>query len=487
MANTIYLLAGSVVANLTLFISNLLMARIFDPTNYGIITIVVSINSFFLLIADMGVAMAVTKFIAEDTQDQERISRLVSSALKLTVGFSLVAMVLLVSLSAWLAKAVFHQEIGLLLRVSAVWIASSLFFRVCTGVFNGFQRMGFSFVNSILFNGLRFIALITVICLDLGIDGVVAGWSFAYLVSLFLMILLFLFFLRKWGIKLQWTSGHERRIFKYGMYLALPFLGIYLIPYLLNIIIGWLSTADDVGYLAISFSLASLSFLVLTPVSNVLLPIASEAFASDDWERVSTIGKLNFKYLWLLSFGVLAFLSFFGEKLITLLYGAEYVGTVDALVIIAFAVFFESVKATTDPLLNGTKYARTVTRIEILKFALIVGLGIGLVYVRGVTGAATAIVIAYFVSAALKMYQVQKRLNVSLVGIAVEFVPLVLALVLFIYLGLPAWLFVILTVVIIVYRRLVPVRELQMMFSFFRAVMNYRDSRCLETWSTNWR
>jgi stage V sporulation protein B len=470
MVNTIYSLASSMVASLAILLSNILTARSFDPANYGIITTVISVNTFFFLVADMGIATAMTKFIAEDTQDRERISRLLPSALKLTAGVALVAMGLLVSTSGWLARMVFHQEIGLLLVVSAAWIVSSLFFRVSNGVFNGFQRMEFSLVNTTLLNGLRLLALVVAVYLGLGVSAVVVGWSFTYTAALFLMVLLLLFFLRKKGFTLRWASGYERRIIKYGVYLALPFLGIYLIPHLLNMIMGWLSTMENVAYMSISLSLASLSFVVLTPVSNVLLPVASEAFAGDNWQRMSTVGRLAFKYLWLVSFGGLCFLAFFGEELITFLYGTEYVAAGDVLLIMAFSAFFESAKVITDPLLNGTKYARTVTWIEILKFSLVSGLGIGLIYLSGITGAAVTILVAYSASTGLKMYQVHKRLNIDLTSIAVQFTPLVLVLALFTYFDLPVWLFAIIAGAIIVCQRMISMREVRTTLSLFTSV-----------------
>jgi O-antigen/teichoic acid export membrane protein len=460
-ANTIYLLAGSAAANLFLFLSNILMARLLDPADYGLVTLVISINSLFFMVADMGVATAVTKLVAEDVGDRERTVRLLVSALRLTGVFSLIAMVLLVTLSPWLSRVVFRQDMTHLLMISSVWIVCSLFSRVLTGVFNGFQHMEFSLINSILFNGSRFLALIITLCLSRGVTSIVVGFSLAYIAALVPMTSLFLLFLKRKNLALKWVRGYERHILRYGVYLTLPFLGIYLTPYLLNMLVGWLSAVENVAHLSISLSLASLSFVVLAPVSTVLLAATSKAFADGEWQRISVLARFSFRLLWIFSLSVLFLLAFFGDRLIVLLYGAEYAAAQEALVIMAFAVFFESAKMITDPLLNGTEYARTVTWIELAKFALICVLGSELIYLKGILGAGIAILIAYSVSTALKIYQVRKRLDIDLISPAIEFVPLVIALAAFVRFDLPAWLFALLAVAFVFWRGMIPIGELR--------------------------
>lgn len=474
--SALYLVAGSIIANLALFLSSILMARSFDPGNYGLITLVLSTNSLFLLIADMGIPMAVTKFVAEEPRNHQRVSGILSSAVTLTGGFSLVAMALFVILSSWLATAVFHADIGPLLRMSSVWIACTLLHRVLIGVFNGLQHMGYSFASTLLLSGLRFLSLIGAIYLELGVSGVIAGWSVAFLLALLLQVVLLIRFLHNQGITLRWSPGLERQLFMYGVYLALPFLGTYLIPYLLNMTMGWLSAAENVALLAVSLSLASLSFAILTPASNALLALASEAFANKDRQRMRTVGVLAFKYLWLISFGCLCMLAFFGKKLTALFYGPEYVAAGPALAIMAFAVFFESAKVVTDPLLNGTKYARTVTKIEFLKFALIAGLGSIFIYLNGITGAGLAILIAYAFSSCLKVYQVHRKLDIDLSGTALRFIPLLLVLAVFVWLGLAAWAFVVFAVLYVLSQKMLTLNELRSFLAHLAHTLRFRGN-----------
>ena len=466
-ANTAYLMTGSVFANLTMFVSGVLMARFFSPAEYGVITLIISINAFFILIPDIGIPIAVTKFIPENITEPKQLSAIISSSLKLVGILSIIAITILFLSSGWLTRTFFDQDVKRLLQISAIWIGCYLLFKVTCGAYNGFQCMGFSLINILLFEGLRFTALIAVICLGGGIYSIIIGWTVAKITAVLCVLIIFLYFLTKKNIKLQWNTGCELRIIKYGIYLAIPFLGIYLIPYLLNILIGWLLTTESVAFMAISLSLSSLSFLFLLPISKAMFPAISQAFANDNMQQISSLAEFSFKYVWLLSFSILFLLTFFADRIITLIYGTKYLAASTPLIVMAFAVFFESSKAITNPMLNGTKYAKTVAIIETLKFILILILGITLIYFKGITGAAIALLIAYLVSTILKMYQVKKALDINLIETAMEFIPLVIAIIIFLMLKLPAWLFAILAIAYIVYRKLISVQEICLIRKLF--------------------
>ena len=465
ISNTTYLIAAAIFANVAMFLTNVLMARHFEPADYGVITLIISISMSLMLLADMGIPMALTTFIPEDIADANHLGRLISSAFMLTSILALTAMAVLFFSSSWIAEVFISKTNIRLIYMSISWVGCYLLFRVINSVFHGFQCMVYSLVSTLLFEGIRMVVLITILCLGLGINFVVAGWTISQLIGICLIIIIFLAFLRKKGIKLQRTSNQKLRIIRYSIYLVLPFLGMHLAPYLLKILMGWLSNAGDVAFLTVALSLSSLPLLFLTPVSTSFLPIVSEAHTHANWQRMKILSEVSLKYLLLLSFGALFLLSFYGDKIIILIYGSKYLAANNSLIIIAFAVFFESSKTITNPLLTGTKHARTITRIELLKFILIGSLGIGFILTNGITGAATALLTSYIFSTILKIQQVQKKLNINLARIALEFVPLVSALALFVFFKLPAWLFVVLALTVIFYRKMVSIHELRIILT----------------------
>lgn len=474
--NTAYLIIWTIFANAAMFFSNILMARSFSPADYGTITLIISINAAFVLISDMGISTAITKLIPENITNPCNLNKLISDALKLAVLLSAIATAVLLFSSASLTNTFIHRDMKILLDISSVWIICYLFLRIINGIFSGFQQMAYTLITTVLFDGLRFVALCIAIYAGFGINGVIIGWTLAKIAAILSITFVFMTFLRQKNVKLQRRSDYKLPIMKYGLYFTMPFLGGYLTPYLLNVMTGWFSTSQSVALLSISLSLSSITFLFSQPIATILLPVTSEAFAADNLQRISPLAKVAIKYICLLSFGILCLLVFFENRIIILIYGEKYSAAGLPLIIMAIAAFFESSKAVTTPLLNGTKYAKTVAIIEILKFAIILGVGTMLIYIKGPIGAAAALASAYLVSSTLKIYQVKKVLGIDLIKPVIEFIPLIIALIIFILLKLPAWIFAIIAISYVIYRKLFEIREIYAVLQLFVTVNKCKNS-----------
>ena len=445
--NSVYLVVGSIFANMTLFLSYVLLARFFEPGDYGTIMLVISVNAIFVLIAEMGVPVALTKFIPEEIQNPQQVGMLISSGLKIAMGSSIIFAIMLYVFSPVLSSIFFDNDVELLLKVTTIWVFCLLFYRLIIGVFNGYQEMKFSLISTFLFDGLRFLFLVIAVLFASTAGGIITAWSAAMIIGLLVIASFFFFFLKKRNVKIMWASNQELRIIRYSVFLALPFLGIYFIPYLFNLLIGCFSISENVAFFSISLSLSSAIFLFAIPLSNVLMPAASEAYASGDWSKIKMSSRAFLKYLWLFSFVILFTLCFFGRHIITFIYGENYIIAAGPLAVVAFAVFIESSKVVTNPLLNGTKHARTVTLIEAIRFGLIFGLGSIFIYLKGINGAAITLLIANSVSTVLKIYRVRKDLDVDLVDIILQFAPLVILLSTFVFFNLPLSLLIMYSII----------------------------------------
>ena len=448
--NSVYLVVGSIFANMTLFLSYVLLARFFEPGDYGTIMLVISVNAIFVLIAEMGVPVALTKFIPEEIQNPQQVGMLISSGLKIAMGSSIIFAIMLYVFSPVLSSIFFDNDVELLLKVTTIWVFCLLFYRLIIGVFNGYQEMKFSLISTFLFDGLRFLFLVIAVLFASTAGGIITAWSAAMIIGLLVIASFFFFFLKKRNVKIMWASNQELRIIRYSVFLALPFLGIYFIPYLFNLLIGCFSISENVAFFSISLSLSS------------------EAYASGDWSKIKMSSRAFLKYLWLFSFVILFTLCFFGRHIITFIYGENYIIAAGPLAVVAFAVFIESSKVVTNPLLNGTKHARTVTLIEAIRFGLIFGLGSIFIYLKGINGAAITLLIANSVSTVLKIYRVRKDLDVDLVDIILQFAPLVILLSTFVFFNLPWWLFGAVGIAIILYLKMLSLNEIRIILSLFR-------------------
>jgi stage V sporulation protein B len=466
LRNSIYVLLGSVVANLLLFVANLLLARLWGRAGFGRFVLVTNTNLFFILVFDFGVSLAATKFVSESTGEQKHdsLERVIFSSLIFTFLFGLVATVFLFVGSSLLAERLYNEDIGFLLKLSSLWIWMVFLLRLITAFFDGFQRMELALAVTVVTEVLRFASAIVCFLMGWSIVGAVWGWLVAYSLSLVVAALLLLWFFRREGVRWHYQWGTPRKLLGYGFYLHLPNVGRAIVPIVMNMILGWFATADDVSLYAVCQSLTTLSFLVLMPFSRALFPAASEAFAADNRDLISRIGNISLKYVGLISFVVLCGFSLLSREILWLTYGPEYVEAVGILTILAFAVFLESFRVVADPLLAGTQFARTVTEIEIARSLVAIALGMLLIKHYGTVGAALTILVAYGVNALLKMIQLRKKLAMD-AYVAMRFVAPILCLLIWLYFGFPPWLLVVVVVPLVVLQRLITIKELQIILN----------------------
>jgi O-antigen/teichoic acid export membrane protein len=405
--NSTYLFGGGVVSNLCLIGSNLLLANLMSPSDYGMVVLVVSINSIVLHLSDLGVSTGTTKFLAEylSRRTQRDVESLIGLSFRITLISALISMALLYFLSDLLATYVFKKEVSPYVKISVLWILPYAWMRIITAIFYGFQEMKATFWASLVREPLRIFSLIILIGFGLTVERVMVSWT----IAIILVGMIFTWLLRRFfkSREIRWTYHSKGRndLIRYSLYLFLPYLGTWILPLVTNALIGRFGQLEEVSYFAASLSLASISYLVFLPLSNALMPAVSGALGS---QEIGPVSRSLIKYVGMTSFFVLAVLCFWGDHLLKVLYGLSYLSAYPILVLLAFSVFFDSFTIISDPLLKGSQYARLTTVLEVTRIGLLLILGTLLIFLYGAKGAGITFLVLYAGSGVWKLYFVEK-------------------------------------------------------------------------------
>ncbi|HMA76129.1 MAG TPA: oligosaccharide flippase family protein, partial [Candidatus Krumholzibacteriaceae bacterium] len=104
--------SGLVYGNINRFLYTALLARWVGTEYLGIYSIANSIILIGEVLAKMGLEVGVMRFVSRlnPELDRDQIKRLIRSALKATVLFSSIIMILLILSSGWLAKDIFKES-----------------------------------------------------------------------------------------------------------------------------------------------------------------------------------------------------------------------------------------------------------------------------------------------------------------------------------------------------------------------------------------
>lgn len=151
ISDSVYSLISSLVLKAVVFISSIIIARIFGPEEFGKYGIVISTVNMVMIFASLGLGMTLTKYVAEYKDDPYRLSSYVIGSISIGLGLSTIISVCLYALSTDLAIYFFHDEtLSPLLKFSALMVFSNCFIGLSVGALQGFRQFKLLFYSNVL-------------------------------------------------------------------------------------------------------------------------------------------------------------------------------------------------------------------------------------------------------------------------------------------------------------------------------------------------
>jgi len=462
--NTFFYFISGLIANLSLFLINVILARLLGKDSYAIIVLLTSVAGIAIVISNFGISDATTKFVAEQ-QDKKKIGELISSGITFFIFTSLLATLALFLFSDILSKLIFKEECAAYIKLSSLWVFSFAFIIFIRAVGMGLHKTPLIIFGSLLCNPPRLAYIVALLLVGVSLARVVIGWTVIAAFILLLGVAVFLLYLRRQKIRLGPPSYTVvKKIVKYGAYLYVPFLSIFITRYVLVLLLGAFSSKQEVSFFAVSLSLTTVSFLLFMPVSKILMPTVSRIYKSDNRATLETAGKVLTKYIGVISLLITSVFCFGSALILRTIYGSGYVDAARVLIVLAIAVFFETYKVITDPFLIGTEHARAVSRIEILRLFIIMASSYFLIKYYGALGGAFAFLTGTFISCILKLRMVNIKLTIKLYREAIKVFILFGFLAVSLVLGINFFVFSITAILFIIFFRLVSIKEIKAIY-----------------------
>lgn len=140
----------------------IVLARFLGPSDFGLITILLTTLVLVADIADIGTNTGLIRFVSSNlTQDKEKAYRFLKLGLEVKLIAWAIAFFAVYILAPFLATQVFHkQELILPLRLVGFGVGGALLFTYATSTLQAYQRYFFWSLLNILTNSLRLILII---------------------------------------------------------------------------------------------------------------------------------------------------------------------------------------------------------------------------------------------------------------------------------------------------------------------------------------
>jgi len=309
-------LVSEAVGKGVFFFTNIYLARALGVENFGLFTIAQTLTLYFWLAVDMGMNMYGIREIAKRKHDPSGlISQLLT--LRLTAGVVVFALYA-VNVVLFVGE---HKNIFL---ASGVYLLTYAFYTDC--VLKGLEKFKLIAFGSIISSAIFFAGIIVLVRTQSDVAVAALIWSISFF---FGSMFLFYIVVQRLGLVLR--PDFRLRVWmlhiKESIFFTLSGSLMMLYQYLPIFLLGILYSAHEVGIFSapykVIFAVCSLGFYV--PMA--FYPVMSEQFHIDSDGFIVSYKRLRFI---MLAMGLPAGAAgtFFATRMVTLLFGADYIESV---------------------------------------------------------------------------------------------------------------------------------------------------------------
>lgn len=383
-----WVLISSVVTLLIGFLLRIVLARWLGAADLGLYQMVITVQGIAVLVATLGIPVALVKYVAEYKGNKEKLTQTVSSGLLSSILFGILVGILLYALSGTLA-GIFHMpELAHLLKILAFALPFTSLFQALTGLLNGLRKMK-TFASLLILQSILMIAfIIAFVRLGFGVEGAVLG----IVPSVIGGGVFGLYLSRRFvHLSLQGFVQNAKKLVLFGSQMfGANTMGLIL-AYTDIIMIGFFLAAKDVGYYSVAVSLSMFFLIVPQAIQTITYPTTSEYWSQNNHQALSSMIDKSMKYsaciLLPLGLGV----GFFSREIITTIFGGEFIYAVSPLCVLLIArVIRGSTDVPVGGAFSGIGRPDIALKLDAISAGTNVGLNILLIPHFGILGAAIA-------------------------------------------------------------------------------------------------
>lgn len=375
-----------------------LIARQLTPGGYGTWVLAWSIVTAFVLLANWGLGRAAARYLAPDLVQGSFWTRaIIRDALILKIAMGIGASLLCLVLSAALAESSRFAPLAPLLQAGSVSVFVWSLSDFCMVLLQGARRLHLLGIAYLL-EGTAKLLFAPILTSRIGMIGATWGLSLAYSCGALVgLVAVYMGIYRHAPASDPKSSQlpYAGPILKYAMPILLASAAGFVFLESGQILLGLLSTQEQVGYYSVANSFARSLILAAGLVAMLIGP----AFAQTKALQPETLSRLYDRatrsYLWILGL-ICALLFGLSEPLVIIIFGREYVNAVPVLRLLVFGILLVAISQMYSAMLDYFGQARLRSVMLVATTALYLGLGVVLIPQWAGMGAALAILLSFF-------------------------------------------------------------------------------------------
>jgi O-antigen/teichoic acid export membrane protein len=333
------------------------IARWLGAADFGMYSVVVSVQGVVGLLASFSVGTAIAKYVSEyRSRDEEEALRFAKSGFVLVVILAALVGIVYASLGALLGKGLYKESamVGII-PFSAVMVFSSSVFSTSMGVVQGCQR--FRLLSGMQVSSpLLSLAMISALLPPMGVKGVFVGYSVSQLVvsSLVLAILNrsgFRFVSAR--LELGRNSLAMAKMYSFALPAVLGGLMVVPIVWIANTELTLSTGFQAMGYFAVAYVIYQALIMIPSAISIPMMPRVSQLTVGSH-EDVQVLVAKVMRTLSIALFPLLFAAALFSGFIVETLYGSRFSASTEVVYLMVTTAYFYSLGAVVGTMITGT-------------------------------------------------------------------------------------------------------------------------------------
>ena len=385
--------SGLVYGNFNRYLYSALLARWVGAEFLGIYSLANAIMLISEVVAKMGLETGAMRFVSRlnPELDQEKIQKIIASALKMTTIFSLVIMVALIISSGAIVKNILNEPplLKLVIIIFAIAIPFNALTLVSAFATQGFKRLKYKILVTQFLNPTLLLTTMVICYWFISAESaLMAPMLITGIIGFFVML----------GVLKKVTGVSNNQIMKAKVDTSLfnfsyPLMFVTILQTFMHwmdiLMLGYFTDATTVGLYHPAARTAGLLQALLLSFISIYAPMMAQFHREGDRKKMADTYKLVSRWLLMCAIPISAIFIIFPGK-VMLLFGPEYLPSAKILGILTGATFIQAIFGAAGPTLSMSGHTKLVLWNTIGAFALNFSLNIFLIPNYGIIGAAIA-------------------------------------------------------------------------------------------------
>lgn len=377
------------------FGAQILMARVLGKTNYGSVSIGISILLLTSTVGLLGLHVGVARYLPR-CEDAKNIWSVIYSAATAILPSSLLITAIIYLSADSLARYVFADpSITPVLEMFALAIPFVALMKFTIGIAQGFQTTWPKFTMEMVSMPIvRFGGIIVALGIGLGTVGV----SFAYVLSYAVPAAIGLYYLTRYApITLSgfdYDSRH-RELLEFSIPLMFSGLMAFVFSDIDTLMLGYLGDVGAVGVYNVIYPVSQLVIIGVTPLTFLFMPIMSNLHSDKMIAEMDRIFKILTKWMIIVSTPIFLVIVLFPDTIIRYVFGDVYLSGTLPLIVLSVGFFVHIIAGPSRTVLQSVYETRFIMWANLFTAIVNMMLNIILISRYGIMGAAIATSVAY--------------------------------------------------------------------------------------------